>query len=136
MTKKMTRSKSSVEVTEEGLEAIDRAAALLQSGELREAERLLKLLAGGELYPGAGQLLLGRIYLQEERVEEAIACFSSLVKLLPESEAASLGMFHALWKAGRTDDAFAEMHRYLADHESWEYRRLCLDLKVEGILPT
>lgn len=119
----------------EGYEAFGRATELLEEGELNEAEALLTELVSAGEYREESQALLGIILFKTDRTAEAVACFTNLVIKQPGSESASLGLFHALWKAEKIDEAFAEMRRYRAEHESMEYQRLLRDLKAEGIVP-
>lgn len=132
--RKMTQKPSSAEDCG-GYETFERAATLLEGGELDEAEGLLTQLAATEDYGDEASALLGIIFVRGGRAEEAIACFKDLASKQPGSESASLGLFHALWKAGKADEALAEMRRYRAEHESMEYRRLLRDLKAEGVVP-
>lgn len=131
----MTQRKSEQEAgaTDPEYEEFTRARALQEAGQLKEAEEILLDLVGGEYAFGA-QLALGTVLLEQEKAEEAVSLMARLVETYPESESVSLLLFHSLWMAQRREEAFLEMKRFLADHESWEYRRLRSDLKREGYL--
>ena len=64
----------------------------------------------------------------------AAKTLSAVAQENPDWELASVSLFHALWETGRIEAAFREMSRYLASHESWEYRTLRRDLTAEGFL--
>ena len=77
---------------------------------------------------------LGGIYFEQGRLDKAADCFRRAVKLSPNSELASLGLFHSLWAEGKTSGALAEMARFLAVAESKEYRTLIRDLHLKPII--
>lgn len=111
----------------------EEAIGLRDSGRLPEAEHLLRaLMEEGSRYAEAA-LILGGILLEQERFADSTELFTLLAKRQPASEKASLGLFHSLWGSSRYDEAYLEMRRYLADHDSWEYRLLRRDLEAEEI---
>jgi hypothetical protein len=55
--------------------------------------------------------------------------FRPATEKAPTSEGASLGLFHTLLEAGRSDEAFNAMRRFLSLAESPEYRRLLLEIR-------
>ena len=118
---------------EEEYAILSRGIDLAEDGDLAKAETLLVGLTEGPYGPEA-KLALGVVFQKQDRVIEAVELFSSLVVELPDSEGASLGLFHSLWRADRREEAFLEMKRFLASYQSWEYRRLRRDLKEEGYL--
>jgi predicted Zn-dependent protease len=78
-------------------------------------------------FPGRSAIwgTLGAIYFEQDRLEEAIGAFQKATVLSPQSELASISLFHALFDSGRRQDAFAEMRRFLAlVPDSEEYRLL------------
>jgi predicted Zn-dependent protease len=97
---------------------------LAKEGNARAAvDRLEALL---DRFPRQAALLwyLGGIYLFDlQDVKRAITLMRRSTKAAPHSERASLGLFHALWEAGRSDAAFEEMRRFqqLTNFGSEEY---------------
>ena len=113
-------------------EVLKRAAKFLDEGTFGEAEQLLTTLTDSRNYREEAQALLGSLLFKTDRLDEAIACFMNLSVTDPSSESYSLGLFHSLWRAERSEEAFAEMRRFRADYESMEYRRLIRNFKAEG----
>ncbi len=131
----MTRKEINRDDCGDTYEAFERAVELVKTGDLDEAEQLLTSLASAGDYQYEARKVLGTILLRTGRFDQAVDCFAELISESPGSESASLGLFHALWELGKTDEAFAEMRRYRATHESMEYRRLLRDLKAGGYAP-
>ena len=94
----------------------------------RAREILLRL---HHAYPDSLRVLavLAHVCWDMNRLDEAISLFRRATVLEPSYDLVSLGLFHCLWRAERTDDAFDEMRRFLTDHESEEYTRLLSDMK-------
>ena len=63
--------------------------------------------------------------------ERALILYQRTVALSPQSELASLGLFHSLWNTGKHDEVFSEMRRFLSLSELEEYDRL-----IEGMNET
>jgi len=64
-------------------------------------------------------------------ITPAIEHFRAAVKLVPNSEPYSLGLFHILWEHGRRDEAFDEMTRFMASGNSTDYRSIVADLNAK-----
>jgi hypothetical protein len=79
--------------------------------------------------PGAG--LLATLYWEHGDLKNAAKWFSQATTLAPQSETASLGLFHSLWDLGNHDDAFDEMRRFFIVGKSREYLRLLRELIKE-----
>ena len=75
--------------------------------------------------------VLGDTYWEVGRYPEAIAAFRRATELAPQSELASLSLFHCLIDQGGTDAAFDEMRRFLFLRDSDEYRRLLREINVD-----
>lgn len=105
-------------------EQFNDALKLRDAGDLLGALHSFKQLA--QQYPDNAPVygVMGDILWDFGNLEEAIACFKTVVKLSPRSELGSLGLFHTLWEAGHTEEALQEMNRYLAIAESAEYETL------------
>jgi predicted Zn-dependent protease len=107
----------------------DDALAKRDAGDLIGAHEALSHLA--EEYPSQPGILgmLGSVQLELGRKTEAASSFRQATLLSPESELASLGLFHSLWESGDTDSAFAEMKRFVASAgPSEEYRRVLQEI--------
>jgi predicted Zn-dependent protease len=72
--------------------------------------------------------LLGDVYWKLDSLDDAIRSFTRACKLAPDSELASLGLFHTLWESGRRNLALNEMERFLSRSHSAEYARLLREL--------
>lgn len=119
---------------EETLELeFQRATSLRDNGDLGGARELLEHLA--EEYPDAFGvwLVLGDVQTSQSDYEAAERSFTVAISLRPESELASLAMFHTLNHLRRADDAFDEMRRFLTIRpQSPEYRVLLREMD-EGL---
>lgn len=108
-----------------------RATALRDAGELTSARELLEKLAARDATIFGVWLTLGGIQMTQADYEAAERSFSVALDLRPASELASLALFHSLKRLGRTNDAFAEMRRFLALRpESHEYELLKKELET------
>ena len=77
-------------------------------------------------------VVIGQIYWEQKSFDSAIAAFRRAVLIAPESETASLGLFHCLWDAGKQEEAIGELQRYLAVGESDEYQTILKSLAAHG----
>lgn len=101
-----------------------RALRLRDGGDLLGAAAIFERLDAA--YPNKAAILgmWGSIYFHLKDWEHALPLYQRTVMLSPESELASLGLFHSLWHLGKRDEAFAEMRRFLSITESAEYSQL------------
>ena len=58
--------------------------------------------------------LLGDVQWEQNKTAEAVASFRRAVELAPNSELASLGLFHTLMESGDKQQAIAEMERFMS----------------------
>lgn len=98
---------------------------------LTGAERILEEIVRVEPGYAPAVWLLGGVYWQHYRLPDAIRSFQRAVELAPESEKASLALFHTLWEAGEQDRAIAEMRRFLAVAHSTDYEGISKELAAE-----
>ena len=115
-----------------GLEQRFNDAALLKAnGKLHESVQQFCQIA--HEYPDFAPTfgMMGHLFWELGNIEEAINCFRTVVKLSPQSELGSLGLFHVLLEAKHVDEAFTEMKRFLSLADSEEYRLLLHDIKKE-----
>ncbi len=117
-------------------EYTDRAALLTNMGRERrlagnadDAEKLIKQAL--DLYPGAPSSLreLSRVYLDEKRMDDAVAVLRQLCKAVPSAEN-SFQLAEALELAGRAEEARAIYSAFLPEaiSKSAEKNNLNLDL--------
>jgi predicted Zn-dependent protease len=107
----------------------NRAIKLRDSGALEEAYNVLLELDREKPSDFPVLLIMGHVCWELERLDEASQLFKSATILAPKSELASLGLFHMLFKSGKTDDAFEEMKRFVSISYSEEYERLLEEMK-------
>jgi tetratricopeptide (TPR) repeat protein len=92
------------------------------------------LVTAARDFPKAAKLwgYLGFLYGETGQDAKAVQAFRKAAGVSPRSEAASLGLFHSLWRVGRTDAAFNEMRRFVKSNDSPQYRRLLRDMLAES----
>ncbi len=100
------------------------AIKLRDKGDLHGALHHFQKLS--QKYPHRASIygMLGHLHWLLGSLPEAIQCFQTVVKLSPKSELGSLGLFHALWKAGQRNEALKEMKRFLSLADSEEYKAI------------
>jgi predicted Zn-dependent protease len=118
------------------VEAIKYAIALNSEGQTDLAvQHLLPLMAefpAAASIPGYVALFLNR----SGRFVEAIEYGRQGTQLSPQSEKASLVLFHSLWNAGQRIEALDEMKRFLSANPSEEYSRMIKEWELsEGDEP-
>jgi len=92
-------------------------------------QHLLPLMAefpAAASIPGYVALFLNR----SGRFVEAIEYGRQGTLLSPQSEKASLVLFHSLWKGGQRIEALDEMKRFLAIRPSEEYSKMLKEWKL------
>jgi predicted Zn-dependent protease len=105
------------------------ATSLRDDGDLSGARAALEHLSALNPSVFGIWLTLGGIQLSQFDYEATERSLSIAVVLRPASELASLSLFHTLKHLDRTNDAFAEMRRFLAIRpESREYELLRQEL--------
>jgi tetratricopeptide (TPR) repeat protein len=90
---------------------------------LREAAAL-KRASGDHREIEAISVYLGYTYWQWDRLDQAVEWFQRATGNSPESEKASLGLFHCLWEIGSQSLALDEMKRFLRIKKSNEYEEI------------
>jgi predicted Zn-dependent protease len=98
-------------------------------------DRAIDQLAGNaRKFPKAARLFgyLGFLYAEAGNDAKAVQTFRKAIGLSPHSEQASLGLFHSLWRTGRTDAAFDELRRFVKSNDSPHYRQLIRDMLADG----
>lgn len=110
---------------------LEQAIRHRDQGRLDEAIQLFEELA--EQNPGDVPVALLRacILFELQRFSDARELFAQIVRAKPESELASRGLFHSLWKLERHDEAFNERKRYLMIADSEDYRQLLSDMMAD-----
>jgi uncharacterized protein HemY len=74
---------------------------------------------------------LGFLYTESGDHAKAVQVLRKAVRLSPRSEPASVGLFHSLWRTGRTNAAFNEMRRFIKSNDSTHYRQLLCDMLAD-----
>lgn len=108
------------------------ALRLRDSGKLSESVEILSRLAKGPDATATVFLILGQVWGDLNHPLVAVEAFRIATQMKPRAELASLGLFHALWKVGRTEEAFCEMRRFLILADSPEYKQLIADMNAES----
>jgi predicted Zn-dependent protease len=93
-----------------------------------EAAHLLENLSKSYPESASVRALLGDALWEQNDLGGAVASFRQAVKLAPNSETASLGLFHTLLESGDRQSAIAEMSRFLTVSDSEEYKVLARSL--------
>lgn len=93
-------------------DVFNRALRLRDDGQLEEASEILLDLAERHPDVAAPAGVLGGIYAQLGRSDDAANCFRRAVEINPRSELANRGLFHALWNLGEESEAIAVIRGY------------------------
>ena len=99
--------------------AIDQAVSLHRSGNLAEAERLYREVLAADPQAFVPRHLLGVVYAQQGRGEEALREIAAALVLRPGDADALLNQANILKTLGRADDAVAGFARALAARPGW-----------------
>lgn len=118
----------STELTGGLAERFEKAIRLRDENDLEGALQLFLGLAQDYPQTPAVYGMLGHIYRKLDRHREAAQSFRKATQLSPESELASLGLFHSLRQLGDEDGALSEMKRFLEHAKSQEYDLILADL--------
>lgn len=108
---------------------VDRAKEMRDAGREEEALALLYEIINAHPRSAYARLVAGEILWGRGELREALSQFEEATVLVPRSEAASLSLFHIRLRLDDEEGAFREMRRFLADNESFEYRRLIVEFK-------
>jgi tetratricopeptide (TPR) repeat protein len=80
----------------------------------QEALETLSRLLDREPDCAPALIILGQIYRELTRYDDAVSAFGRARALRPANSLISAGYFHSCLNAGRTDEAIAEARRYVA----------------------
>ena len=105
-------------------EQFDEARLLRGRGDIAGARQILETLIARQPRSAALLATLGDIYWDLGLLDNAISSFRSATLFSPQSETASLALFHALWDHGLDESAFDEMRRFMMTNKSSEYEAL------------
>jgi tetratricopeptide (TPR) repeat protein len=101
---------------------------LKESGDLIGAKTLLLNLVSKHHEEGWLYWYLGHIYWRLGDLELAVNTFKRATAMAPQSERASLGLFHCLWQQGKTEEAMDEVARFMAIADSEDYREILAEI--------
>jgi lipoprotein NlpI len=110
---------------------MQRAIDSYHAGRLGEA--IAELAQNARRFPRAAKLwgYLGFLYGEAGENSKAVQAFRKTAELSPHSEQASLGLFHSLWRVGKTDAAFNEMRRFVKHYDAPRYRKMLREMLSE-----
>lgn len=114
--------------------AVNAALKLGRDGRYAEATASLASLARTHPESGAIRGVLGKLFYEAGDFAAAAKWFRQATRVSPESELASLGLYHSLWKSNRKRMALGEMSRFLSVAESAVYDDLLRGFAAAGIL--
>ena len=78
--------------------------------------------------------MIGSLYLIELRQpKNAIPYFKKATELSPQSEKASLGLFHSLWNLDRVNEALEEVKRFQTLSHSKDYDEIVAEIKEKWL---
>jgi tetratricopeptide (TPR) repeat protein len=92
------------------------ALDLWHANKSQEAIEILKKLDLEFPNQAAISGMIGAIYFYLEDWANSLMYYQQTAKLSPQSERASIGLFHSLWHHGRFDDALEEAERFVAQN--------------------
>jgi len=107
------------------------ALKLRSDGKLKTAYKILSRLAKENPTIGEIAFMTGSVCWELGHLDESIDRFRKATVLSPDSEIASIGLFHTLWEAEEYDAAFLEMKRFISTHKSEKYRSLLKEMKQD-----
>jgi tetratricopeptide (TPR) repeat protein len=111
-------------------ETFEEGIKLRDLGNFEEAiQKFSEILLETKEYDAPVLGVMGNIYWNLKDYVHAHDCYQKAVELKPESELASLGLFHTLWDMGREREALAEAKRFLSLRESEEYFKLAEEMR-------
>lgn len=89
---------------------IGSAATALREGRLRDAERILQRLIQDDPLSPSAHMLLGEVYLHQQRYDLAVAACATAVALDPQNASAYRQLAHAYRGLGLLEEALATLH--------------------------
>jgi len=91
---------------------VRRALRLRDEGKLEEASEIFLDLANRHPRVAGPRGVLAGLYYRLGRFSESADCFRRAVEINPRSELANRGLFHALWRLGKNEEAIAVIRNY------------------------
>jgi predicted Zn-dependent protease len=110
---------------------LDEALRLRQAGDLTAALQAVQPLLKITPRKASFAAIIGTLYFEGELWPQAAHWFGVAARLNPDSQRASLGLFHALWELDKRREALTEMARFRAAHHAPEYDTLHRDITEE-----
>ena len=101
-----------------------KAQKLSKEGNILDMLEIMKGLVESNPRSAIFHAVLANAYWETGDLETAEKTFRKAIEITPDSEKASLGLFHCLWEQNRTDEAFAEMKRFMEIADSEDYRAI------------
>ena len=133
------RSSTWIETLGENPEMADflqQAIDLNRAGRAKEAANILEQAV--EKFPShaAPWWYLGGVYDYElKQPRKALRCFRKAVEINPQTERASLGLFHCLWRQDRVDEALEEIKRFqvVTNWSCQDYLEIIAEIKEKWL---
>ena len=114
---------------------LDQAIKLKNRGDFAGSVKILKSAVKEFPEDGPTWWLLGATYYYGlDQPRRAIPCFRRAIAIGPQSEGASLGLFHSLWSCDLVKQAIAEMKRFQSVAHSTDYDEIFAELCEKGLL--
>lgn len=111
---------------------MDYVCDLYKEGDLDQALPLLEELYKSHPLEPMLTATLANLYWDIKEIEKALELFHKAVKLGPESEKISRGLFHILWEQGDEVGAINEIQRFLdTGGASQEYKEIAVEMNVK-----
>jgi predicted Zn-dependent protease len=117
-------NKTSAAMPEEFRKMLAQAIDLKNQERYSEAAHILEQLRAENPQSASVHALLGHALWEQNQLNLAVPSFRKAVELSPQSETASLGLFHTLMELGDTRSAIAEMNRFMSIADSEEYKAI------------
>jgi len=118
---------------EEFKSKLDQAIALKNQERYGEAARILEDLRKTNPRSASVHGLLGYAQWEQGDLASAVHSFKNAVELSPQSELASLGLFHTLLESGDKQGAIREMNRFRRMAASKEYDAIAEKLGIPAL---
>lgn len=110
-------------------------ATLKEEGRSSSALEIIRELEQDYPNDKAALLVVGNFYWDYGPMNKAVEEFERATVLFPDSELASLALFHVLWKAKLQDRALEEIKRFISRRNCDDYDRIIEDLDLETRTP-
>ena len=102
----------------------NQALSLKNDNKLLEALKIFKQLESENTDYYMTFAMIGDIYWDLGKLDDAAQNFKKAVKLNPNSEKVSIAYFNVLWEQDKKNEALEEMKRFLTNNKSESYQKI------------